>query len=637
MLKPNPRAYWLVPVAALSLMGCPDEELAPLEPCASSGAANTVTQTSSDKLDLLFVIDNSGSMEQEQEKIKVQLPRLVKILTTGDLGQDGSNKDPGDFEPVGSLHLGVVSVNMGTLGQLDDTVASCKGKGDDGLLLDEVSNAQKSNPDCAGGVDVDKYMTFDTKTADNVAAEAEKVAQDFACISVLGIDGCGLEQQLESMLKALVPRDNTQENANWSPKITFPKGEGHGDDENKGFLRDEAVLAIIHVSDEEDCSVTDKGKELFSQGSDAIYNGPDTSFTGMPVGLNFKCANAVDSPKDPDLKDDTAYEDRLLQPAQRFIDGILQLKPAANKDKIIFAGIVGIPESAETMEKNGAQDFSGILAMPEMKILPGLDASGAKTLDSIPFPACTAANGIDGSASPARRFVQVAQGFGANAILRSICSASYEDALTAILEKISTKLTGACLSSQLNPNSKGVVQCDVTEVLGKDGKPADCDPTRGRKFKEMREVEVAGEKQSRVVCDVNQVAVVRGELTQAPKPLTGVSALAGWYYDHSAEATAACPQGRITTTKGAEPAEGASFGFDCFNPIGGDIEDSGKAAVGAACDPDHSRCKSNDDYKLTCQEDTHTCQITCVAESDCPSGWVCDQKFCVNPKCPPPD
>src|SRR5688572_12161461 len=116
---------------ALSLAACPPPSSHPGgdEPDAGepdgglgcavpSGSLLKLALTGADQLDLLFVIDNSQSMREEQEKLKVQLPRLVKILTTGDLDQDGD----AEFQPVRSLHLGVISSNMGTLGQLDDTV-----------------------------------------------------------------------------------------------------------------------------------------------------------------------------------------------------------------------------------------------------------------------------------------------------------------------------------------------------------------------------------------------------------------------------------------------------------------------------------------------------------------------------------
>lgn len=653
MLKRN--RTWLVPAAALAMMGCPDEELAPLEPCTVSGVSERITQSGSDQLDLLFVMDDSGSMREEQQKLQVQLERLVRILTTGDLNQDGDNSDEGDFEPVGSLHLGVISTDMGTYGVRDAPAPndSCNDEGDDGRLLKNVGAPRAMDAECMG-LETEAYQVFEPEDGADVGAEADRVATEFGCVAIRGTGGCGLEQQLEAMLKAVTPEDS---------EIEFVEGKGRGTGSNDGFVRDDAVLAIIHVSDEEDCSTTEKGKLLFADDAEQVYNGPDGDIpANQVVGVNFQCANATDNP-DEDPKD-------LLQPAQRYIDGLKALKPD-NPDRIIFAGIVGIPEAAEDMMNGEVQAFDAILELEDMQVLPGTSSMeddrrqctreeyaadparcGVKNVGgpgsfnaqgALPRPACAASGGA-GWASPARRFVEVAKGFAENAILQSICSDTYEQALRQIITKISKKLTGACLPSPLNPDSKGVVLCDVVEILGRNGKPADCAAGRGRKFKEMREVEVAGETQMRVVCDVNQVAVQDKKLVAAPAPLEGVDPLVGWYYDNfTAEVTESCPEGkrqRIATTMGAEPTEGASFNFECFNPVGGSIELTGKGAVGAPCNPADNKCKGDDDYDLACEPATKTCQITCGAESDCPDGWVCDEvddntAYCINPKCPP--
>src|SRR5688572_2442730 len=70
-------------VGALSsaLAGCPNQELAPLTPCTVSGVSIEVPQTGVDKVDLLFMIDNSGSMAEEQKKLAAVLPDLVTVLT----------------------------------------------------------------------------------------------------------------------------------------------------------------------------------------------------------------------------------------------------------------------------------------------------------------------------------------------------------------------------------------------------------------------------------------------------------------------------------------------------------------------------------------------------------------------------
>src|SRR5687767_5682802 len=66
------------------------------------------------KLDLLFVIDNSGSMEQEQASLARNFPLFMRELTNAGLPD---------------LHLGIVSTDFGAGGLQD---GGCSGLGDQG-------------------------------------------------------------------------------------------------------------------------------------------------------------------------------------------------------------------------------------------------------------------------------------------------------------------------------------------------------------------------------------------------------------------------------------------------------------------------------------------------------------------------
>ncbi|HMI93500.1 MAG TPA: hypothetical protein VK509_19140, partial [Polyangiales bacterium] len=39
-------------------------------------------------LDLLFLVDNSGSMKEEQEALRREFPKMIRVLTTGDRNAD---------------------------------------------------------------------------------------------------------------------------------------------------------------------------------------------------------------------------------------------------------------------------------------------------------------------------------------------------------------------------------------------------------------------------------------------------------------------------------------------------------------------------------------------------------------------
>src|SRR5690242_14520574 len=81
---------------ACAAAGCPQQELAPLSPCTVSLVSINAKQSGTDQVDLLFVIDNSGSMAEEQVKLSAQLPRLVQVLTTGDF--DGMPNPDGQLD-----------------------------------------------------------------------------------------------------------------------------------------------------------------------------------------------------------------------------------------------------------------------------------------------------------------------------------------------------------------------------------------------------------------------------------------------------------------------------------------------------------------------------------------------------------
>jgi len=604
-------ARWLAaPAAVLALFGCPDEDLAPLEPCTVSGVSDDVPVTGVDKVDLLFMIDNSGSMAQEQAKLADQLPKLVQILTSG-MKEDGTT-----FSPARDLHIGIVTSDMGLNGS-KITLTSCEGYGDDGKLQ-KTSGAGTCSANAPAG-----YLSYQPGT------DLNNTISDFTCLANVGTKGCGFEQQLESIYKAVAPA---------AVKFAGDRG-GNADGANKGFLRPDAVLAIVAVSDEEDCSVTSKGAVLFDEDtSDPNVKLPGSS---MNLGLNIRCAYGKH-----DDRETQAEKAGFVYPVERYYDDFKKNVKPLNPDRIVFAAIVGIPDGEDGSTPGG---LDKILENDKM----GFSVDENTGMGGDPTNRNTAAKAacirLDSSnmeitnAKPAVRFVKVAKGFGENGVVQSICADSFAPAVNLIIDKISKQLTGACLPRPLNPNKEGLVECDVVEILGPSGTPDNCSSKRGRAYKEMRQV---GTEQ-RVVCDINQVPVDDSNNLQGnPAPLPGVDPKVGWYYDDfSDKVTTECPSDRRRrisfSSADAEPKD-ATLRFECFQPVvSSDDQAVGKAAVNTPCsqDSDCSSRQGTDRYKLRCEGDTKTCQIDCQQDSECPTSWVCDSgntMLCINPTCPPP-
>jgi hypothetical protein len=149
------------------------------------------------------------------------------------------------------------------------------------------------------------------------------------------------------MLKAVAP--STQDDFIGSTS----RGHGNPNGENQGFVRDNAILAIVQVTDEEDCSIKDGGQVLF----ETQYVGNDTSNDRWRrVPLNLRCGQAAEE-QDSDL----------IQPTDRYIEGLKALKPD-NPDRVIFAGIVGIPDFLE--EDIAAGRYAEVLAHQNMQFAP---------------------------------------------------------------------------------------------------------------------------------------------------------------------------------------------------------------------------------------------------------------------------
>src|SRR5688572_14360206 len=68
-------------VAGLLMLGaCLDRPIGRVEPVTTNLFVDRITQTSVDKIDLLFMIDNSASMSDKQSILRLAVPDLVQRL-----------------------------------------------------------------------------------------------------------------------------------------------------------------------------------------------------------------------------------------------------------------------------------------------------------------------------------------------------------------------------------------------------------------------------------------------------------------------------------------------------------------------------------------------------------------------------
>jgi hypothetical protein len=166
-------------------------------------------------LDLLFVVDDSAGMLDKQRRLVESFAEFVNVLALPPLG--------GALTPtLPNLHLGVVTTDMGVKGADDavpgTTVGTCVGAGKDGLL--QTRDAPLT----------DLYLADVASGAGRITNYTGSVADAFAKMASVGDQGCALEQPLAAIQRALTSSANA------------------------GFLRSSARLAIIVMTDEDDCS-----------------------------------------------------------------------------------------------------------------------------------------------------------------------------------------------------------------------------------------------------------------------------------------------------------------------------------------------------------------------------------------------
>ncbi|MGF1469076.1 MAG: hypothetical protein ACFCGT_23365 [Sandaracinaceae bacterium] len=598
---------FLVPFA---VAGCLEREGRPVNPCTQSAVGQEIQVESVDRVDVLFVVDNSNSMRDEQNTLAREFPLLVNTLATGDFNRDGDNEDPEDFRPVRDLNVGVISTDMGTGGFGGIGGCTMADIGDDGILQ---NTGAEDDPTCVGRT-FERFLNFVPEEADE--GDATQFANDFSCIARLGVGGCGFEQQLEAVLKATSPANPTAWTAPGyvAPRFLFTQGQADGP--NEGFIRENSVLALVVVTDEDDCSAANPD----------LYNGA----SGLPGSPEERCTLEANQDE--------------LHPIDRYVDGLLQLRQSPGQ--LIYAPIVGVPRDLVPRPEDDSVNFSRILNDSRMQI--------RQSDGDNPIEFSCMQRGVS-EAFPPRRIARVGEGLqaaGANVTIQSICNPDFSGTLDAIIRLIADALSQACLPRPLGVNADGTVDCSVSvelpaatglgceDVPGWDGVPG----------------EAVGD--DALVCRVTQLVPAPEERAAGREP-TGE----GWFYDdYTITGSDNCAVAgeafqRIAFTN--PPPGGATVQLECLQAVVGG-SDVGEFCVPEAADDTCAAGFAPDQTTpLACDDVDRVCGVECADDSDCRDsglvGFVCDARpkcvanpedftcgtasgdasrlFCVNPTC----
>lgn len=376
---------------AVTLAGCPDREVAKVDPRQNREQKKEVPVDINRNIDILFVIDDSGSMREEQTSLVQNFQRFINVLNSIEGG-------------LPNVHIGVVSTNVGAG---TGGINGCENNGDNGLL--------QNAPQGACETPTDRYIE-DLGNEDGTRTKnyTGDLADTFSCIAELGLTGCGFEQPLESMRRAL-NGSNAQ---------------------NDGFLRDDAFLAVIIISDEDDCSV--EHNEMFNSAMELdridSHLGFLTSFRCFEFGVQCEPDTSPRSsgPRDNCVpREDSEY----MYNINEYANFLKSLKPNA-PGKIIVAGIIGPAKPVEVGRKDGK---------PILK------------------PSCGVDDGSGKVAAPAIRIHAFLEAFPNRRTSTTICNDDLSDALIQIADLLAKVIGNPCMEGELELTD-GQPECTVADV-----------------------------------------------------------------------------------------------------------------------------------------------------------------------------
>jgi hypothetical protein len=368
----------LTPVIALA-GGCLDRPVSPAEPHTSNVFVELIQQDAINKIDLLFVIDNSRSMADKQKFLAQAVPELVGRLI--DPPPDPATNEP-IFRAIEDIHIGVISSSLGGFGGFQCSPAmgpAFDSTMNDGARLIATVRGLPSYEELG-------FLAWDPSFKKSPAGEgdgADLIADFQGMVAATGELGCGYEATLESWYRFLIDPD--------PPAEVIREGNGsiaRGRDEvllaqRAAFVRPDSLIAIIMLTDENDCSMLDRDLgwvvaetgSLLPRATSACADDPNHACCRpctvleesppsgcLPVdedsGCKTKVWDAVGDDRNLRCWDQKRrFGLDLLQPIARYVDALTKPRiisrsgeevenPLVSRrppERVYLAGIVGVP------------------------------------------------------------------------------------------------------------------------------------------------------------------------------------------------------------------------------------------------------------------------------------------------------
>ncbi len=438
-LLKNATCAGLLTILLGSMSGaCLNRPIDRLDPNTTSTVVERLRTNSVDKIDILLAIDNSSSMKDKQEILATAVPALIRRLieppcldlatgaptgvTVDAKGECPDGSEP-EFPAIRDINVGVISSSLGAM-----TNSICNGAenpDDNGMLVVRGIPVEETYQGLG-------FLAWDPDNKRGGDADIDHLTTQLGQM-VRGVEqkGCGFEMQLESIHRFLSDPE---------PYASLqPEGDGivkvgvNGDllAQREAFLRPDSLVAVLLLSDENDCSFdpaqqpnqllagADDGPGGFFKGTSECLDDPADACCQSCYGHDDNCdvggncsASIYTADEDPgDLKcwqQKERYGYDFLYPVQRYVNAFTQkqidptradlaaLDPdkavpnplfvgtdgsTRQQDRVFVAGIVGVPWQAVAKDKADlaqgfkeyddlAEDLPALIGDPDAYVQP---------------------------------------------------------------------------------------------------------------------------------------------------------------------------------------------------------------------------------------------------------------------------